>query len=182
MSNEDHVQVFEFYDGYDVDEWEESSVDTRLKVQYFVLGELDPVIHVRAEIVICYVDGHFIAAISKNIHNRAWVAGTLSREEARDYVRDSYQHMPDITEFQRKIEALHADRLLEETSNNKHIHTGTLSFSHSRWGVSFICRPNERYVDKFIEALTKKVDLLRVRDAFLEPHKEFSEKLESRTL
>ncbi len=96
------VTVWEYYDGYQ-HLWEEEDESERVKVQYFVLGDIDD-----DRIGICYTSFiNFVAIISLSVHGMAWKKTEITIERAREYLRKTYtKNGPTLEDYKRKYDEL----------------------------------------------------------------------------
>lgn len=154
------MELYEYYDGYE-HLWEEDE-SNRVRVQYFVLGEVPPNM-----VGICYTnEDSYMEIIGNATHRKAWKIGHITLEQAQGYLHQSYNKVygPTIEEYRNKHK-----ELLSDTTQSRQIPYGhSISSSHSYWRVSFHCAHNENYNVKFAEQIAERIRLYELREAFME--------------
>jgi L-fucose isomerase-like protein len=153
--------IYEYYDGYE-DTWEDEPEDQRAKVRYVVLGSMIG----SKSIVICYVPSGFIATINENIHKKAWlVDDCVSIDQLREYTKHERQRYV-VSDYEKHIEWLNENK---DSINKKHIFPpgNTVSGYNGIYDINYTYSSEVSYTDAVIAALKNKVEVLKIRDAFV---------------
>jgi hypothetical protein len=157
------IEIYEYYDGYE-HLWEEEDENDRVRVKYFVLGDIDD-----RKLMICYFGDtyNFLSALGKRTHSKAWVHSTISAKDAIKCVNNgslSLRHtkkglLEKIVKLKERRDELDAEKAM--------VVDRSASVSMSEYGISFHWEHGESYTDKFIHELEQLIRLIEVRDEFL---------------
>lgn len=152
------VNVYEYYDDYE-EVWEEEPEENRMRVQYIVLGEIEP--HLFG---ICYLGRlNVLAWIGKRTHAKAWTVTPIPMRQAREAVENAKKgERKTLDEYKAKYTDL------METTCPKYCSPGeSRSTYDGMWGASFSWDNLCSYESQFAKEIEKKIRLYELRDEFL---------------
>jgi len=152
------ITIYEYYDGYD-HLWEDQDEQDRMKVQYFVLGEIKP-----HWVAICYyMNEPFLAIIGKRTHKKAWTTTSITINEAKETLAKSYQkYKPTLDDYRKKYQ-----ELKNKTGGDPPSYPISGSQYSSFWGVSIQYTCKDTYYDSYAEEINKMIKLYELREEFL---------------
>jgi hypothetical protein len=172
--------IYEYYDGY-----EDEPEDQRAKVRYVVLGSMIG----SKSIVICYVPSGFIATIHENIHKKAWLVDDyVSIDQLREYTKNEKKRYV-VSDYEKHIEWLNENKdsinkkhscettfslcqpeLASRVAAAKQVSQPTLTVSgyNGIYDIKYTYSCEVSYTDAVIAALKNKVEVLKIRDAFVQ--------------
>lgn len=158
----DHVQVFEYYDGYE-HLWSMEPEEDRERVRYIILGHLPNNL-----VAICYVgELHHLATLHETTHHCAWAVENISRDLARSIVRDAYKSdRVGVDRYRdRHREVLENATALDAA--NPVAPGNKSSVYDSRWNVSFCYDNITGYAKPLADQLQKRISMLECASDFI---------------